>query len=169
MTPMGENPVGGGSRRAFALATCLLLALEATGCGLRTIPPIKWVPLFGKEKSVETTDVLVRALRDRDVAVRAEAVALLAVLGQNGDKGTKREVAYVLGMALKDRDPGLRLQAVEKLGEMQSEFANKYLIGALRDSNPFVRAKVLEVVSDRERAKADADAAQKALSAQIPP
>lgn len=137
--------------RRLSLLLCVVLGLPLSSCGLRTVPPIKWVPLLGAERKVQTTDVLIRALRDRDVTVRAGAVLLLGVLGQSGDKGTKIEVARVLGMALKDSDAGLRLQAVEKLGEMESEFANKYLIGALKDTNPFVRGKVLDVVSQRER------------------
>ena len=76
------------------------------------------------------------------------------------DKGTKKEVARVLGMALRDSDPGLRLQAVEKLGAMESEIANKYLFGALKDPNPFVREKVLSVLGDRERTKVDTQTAQ---------
>jgi HEAT repeat protein len=60
-------------------------------------------------------------------------------------------VAVVLGSALKDSDPGLRLQVVEVLGQMDSELANKYLISALRDRNPFVRGKVMQVLDARER------------------
>jgi HEAT repeat protein len=105
----------------------------------------------GAQKKVTTTRVLVRALKDRDVGVRAEAVELLGVLGQIPDGKTKAEVARVLGMALKDQDPGLRLQAVEKLGEMDAAVANKYLISALRDPNTFVRTKVLSVIGARER------------------
>lgn len=153
-------------RLSAALLICVFL--QIAGCGFRTIPPIKWVPIFGKENEVQTTAVLVLALRDQDVAVRAQAIALLGVLAQAGDKETKIEVARVLGMALKDQDPGLRVQVVEGLGAMDSEFANKYLIGALRDRNPFVRAKVLEVVSQRERKSAIGETADNPLSAQIP-
>ena len=143
-------------RRGASLAVIVLCLSVDVGCGLRTVPPIRYLPLLGKEKEITTTALLIRALRDRDVAVRAEAVDLLGVLSQSGDKGTKKEVARVLGLALKDRDPGLRLQAVERLGAMESKYANKYLHGALRDQNPFVREKVIAVLGSRERESATA-------------
>ena len=71
-----------------------------------------------------------------------------------------RPEARVLGIALKDRDPGLHLQVVKKFGAMESEFANKYLLGALKDPNPFVREKVLSVLGDRERTTAQTQSAQ---------
>jgi HEAT repeat protein len=142
---------------AIAVAVCLCVE---TGCALRTIPPIRYLPLFGKEKEITTTALLVTALKDRDVVRRAEAVDLLGLLSQSPDRGLKREVARVLGIALKDRDPGLRLQVVEKFGAMESEFANKYLLGALKDPNPFVREKVLSVLGDRERTTAQTQSAQ---------
>ncbi len=130
---------------------CLLLALTAAGCGLRTIPPIRYVPIFGKQPEVKTTDVLVRALHDRDVGVRAEAVELLGLLATAPNDGTRKEVATILGWVLSDRDPGLRLQAVEELGRMEPKFANKHLNRALRDPNPYVRQKVLDVLDAREK------------------
>jgi len=154
-------------RRAALLGAAALCALLA-GCAVRTVPPVRWVPLLGAEKKTTTTDVLVRALRDRDVAVRAQSVALLGLVAQTTDSGLKREVAAVLGMALRDRDPGLRLQVVEQLGQMDAEFANKYLHTALRDPNPFVRGKVLEVVSQREH-RANAPQPQTSQSAAAPP
>ena len=130
---------------------CFSLLAGWTGCALRTVPPVRFVPIVGAEEKITTTRVLVLALRDNDVGVRAEAVELLGVLGQSQKGKTKAEIARVLGVALKDQDPGLRLQAVEKLGKMDAAVANKFLISALRDPNPFVRTKVLSVIGDRER------------------
>lgn len=132
-------------------AAALLAALLLGGCGLRTVPPIRYLPILGAAPKVTTTQVLVRALRDGDVTLRAEAVELLGLLATGPDKGTRQKVAVVLGSALKDSDPGLRLQVVEVLGQMDSELANKYLISALRDRNPFVRGKVMQVLDARER------------------
>jgi len=129
-----------------------------TGCALRTVPPVRFVPIVGAQEKITTTRVLIQALRDRDVGVRAEAVELLGVLGQSADGRTKAEIARVLGIALKDQDPGLRLQAVEKLGGMDASVANKYLISALRDPNTFVRTKVLSVIGARERLAAQQQA-----------
>ncbi len=92
-----------------------------------------------------------RSLHDKDVAVRAEAVELLGLLASSPDGGTRKKVAAVLGWALSDTDPGLRLQVVEELGRMEPKLANKQLNRALRDENPFVREKVLEVLDIREK------------------
>lgn len=129
---------------------CLLLALTTIGCGLRTIPPLRHIPIIGAER-VTTTDVLVRALHDRDVSVRAEAVELPGLLATSPNDGTRKKVAAVLGWALEDGDPGLRLQAMEELGRIEAKYANKYLNLALKDPNPFVRGKVLQVLDAREK------------------
>ena len=145
-----------------------VLIWSSAGCALRTVPPVRFVPILGTEKSIDTTDLLMRALQDRDRAVRAEAVDLLGILGQQtGDKKTKVKVAHVLGIAMKDRDPGLRLQAVQKLGQMDGSVANKYLLNALRDPHPFVRTEVLSVIAERERGGSASPPG--ALSAQIIP
>ena len=147
---------------------CLLwFALGA--CSLRTVPPIKFVPLLGAEKKIATTEVLSRALKDRDVAVRAQAIELLAVLSQSERESTKKEVANVFGAALKDRDPGIRLQVIEKLGRMEEKYGNKYLFSAVRDPNPFVREKVLSVLSNREADRLAQEAARLAAEAAPPP
>lgn len=143
--------VGVAGLRPLLGPLCVLLALTAAGCGLRTIPPIRYLPILGKEKQVTTTDVLVRALNDRDVSMRAEAVELLGLLATSPDKGTRKDVASVLGSALKDVDPGLRLQVVEELGRMDPKLANKFLNRALKDPNPFVRGMVLQVLEAREK------------------
>lgn len=153
-------------RLALAALLCLGVSPLVAGCAVRTVPPVRWVPLIGAEKRTTTTDVLVRALHDRDLTLRAQSVALLGVLAQSDDDGLRREVAAILGMALRDRDPGLRLQAVEQLGKMGGKFANKYLYSALRDPNPFVRSKVLEVVAAREeQARAAREQAEQAKQA----
>jgi|GEM_PF-811166 hypothetical protein len=132
------------------LALLTLLLWGAVGCGLRTVVPIKYIPLLGKEKEIATTSVLARALRDKDLSVRAQSVKVLGILSQSSDKKVKKSVSRVLGMALKDRDPGIRLQAVEMLGKMEEKFSNKYLLSALKDPNPFVREKVLQTLMSRE-------------------
>lgn len=139
-------------RQCELLALLALLAVFTAGCGLRTVPPVRYMPLLGKEKQVTTTQVLVRALKDRDTAVRAQAIELLGVLALADDKGVKQEAARVLGAALKDRDPGIRLQVVEKLGAVEARYGNKYLLSALKDPNPYVRERVLQVLTQRERA-----------------
>ena len=152
------------------LASVLCLLWFALGaCSLRTLPPIKFVPLLGAEKKIATTEVLSRALRDRDVAVRAQAIELLGVLSQSDRESTKKEVARVFGVALKDRDPGIRLQVIEKLGRMDEKYGNKYLFSAVSDPNPFVREKVLSVLSNREADRLAQEAARLAAEAAPPP
>ena len=127
------------------------------------------MPLLGAEKKIATTEVLSRALKDRDVAVRAQAIELLGVLSQSDRESTRKEVARVFGAALKDRDPGIRLQVIEKLGRMDEKYGNKYLFSAVRDPNPFVREKVLAVLSNREEDRLAQEAARLAAEAAPPP
>ena len=99
---------------------------------------------FRERKRGKTTQLLSRALQDRDLAVRAHAVKLLDVLSKSNDDKIKKQVARVLGTAggIATR---IRLQAIETLGKMEAKFGNKYLHAALRDPNPFVRERVMQV------------------------
>jgi len=135
-------------RRWLVLGSALLLG--ASGCGLRTIPPIRYVPIIGKEKDITTTQVLSKALKDRDLGVRAQAVKLLGILSQSSDNKIKKAAAKILGVAARDSDPGIRLQAIESLGRMEEKYGNKYLLAALKDPNPFVRERVLQVLNERQ-------------------
>ena len=137
-------------RRWLVLVLGSALLLGASGCGLRTIPPIRYVPIIGKEKDITTTQVLSKALKDRDLVVRAQAVKLLGILSQNSDNKIKKAAAKVLGVAARDSDPGIRLQAIESLGKMEEKYGNKYLLAALKDPNPFVRERVLQVLNERQ-------------------
>ena len=132
------------------------LAFSAS-CTLCTYPPVKYLPLVGNEKDVPTTAVLVKALGDRDLSLRAQAVQVLGVLSQSKSKKLNREVARALGVALKDRDPGIRLQAVELLGKMEDKYANRYLLAALKDANPFICDQVLKMLSARELPRIEAE------------
>lgn len=55
----------------------LVTLLGSSGYGLRTIPPIRYVPILGKEKEITTTQVLAKALKDRDLAVRERVLQVL--------------------------------------------------------------------------------------------
>ena len=137
-------------RRWLVLVLGSALLLGASGCGLRTIPPIRYVPIIGKEKDITTTQVLSKALKDRDLDARAQAVKLLGILSQSSDKKIKKAAAKILGIAARDSDPGIRLQAIESLGKMEEKYGNKYLLAALKDPNPFVRERVLQVLNERQ-------------------
>ncbi len=136
--------------RSFSLALLVFAQLWVGGCGLRTIPPIRYLPILGKEKDITTTIVLTRALKDRNLAVRAQAVKLLGILSQSNEDKIKKQAAIALGIAAKDHDPGIRLQAIENLGKMEAKYGNKYLHAALKDSNPFVRERVMQVLNERQ-------------------
>ena len=137
-------------RRWLVLVLGSALLLGASGCGLRTIPPIRYVPIIGKEKDITTTQVLSKALTDRDLGVRAQAVKLLGILSQSSDKKIKKAAAKILGIAARDSDPGIRLQAIESLGKMEEKYGNKYLMAALKYTNPFVRQRVIQVLNERQ-------------------
>lgn len=150
MDTSARNGVPFSKRRLICFLASALVTTSLHGCAVRTLPPIRYIPLLGAEKKVRTADVLNRALKDRDPAVRAQAVALLGDLSQSPDKKSRRAAAQVLGSAMQDTDPGVRVLALEKLGALAPQLGNKYLLQALRDPNPFVRGKVLEVVDARE-------------------
>ena len=101
-------------------------------------------------RDITTTQVLSKALKDRDLGVRAQAVKLLGILSQSSDKKIKKAAAKVLGIAARDSDAGIRLQAIESLGRMEEKYGNKYLLAALKDPNPFVRERVLQVLNERQ-------------------
>ena len=134
----------------WGLVLLVLTLFLAAGCSLRTYPPVKYLPILGKEKDVSTTAVLSRALKDRDVSVRAQAIEILGMLSKSEKGNIKKEAARQLGKALRDRDPGIRLQAVEVLGDIEAKYSNKYLLSALKDPNPFIRIKVIEELNARE-------------------
>jgi hypothetical protein len=149
-TPL-RNPTALSRQLSVRACLCFLLATVAiTACALRTIPPVRYVPLLGAEKKVTTTHVLARALKDRDPAVRAQAIELLGLLSQSAEAKTRESAALTLGMALDDVDPGVRILVIGKLGQLAPELANRYLLRGLRDPNPFVREKVLRVMALRE-------------------
>ena len=151
MRDIGLNRQSGVAvRRWLVLVLVSALLLGASGCGLRTIPPISYVPIIGKEKDITTTQVLSKALKDRDLGVRAQAVKLLGILSQSSDNKIKKAAAKILGVAARDSDPGIRLQAIESLGRMEEKYGNKYLLAALKDPNPFVRERVLQVLNERQ-------------------
>jgi len=141
--------------RFSSIALLLSAYLFVSGCGLRTLPPIRYIPIIGKEKEVTTTLVLTRALKDRNLAVRAQAVKLLGILSQSNENKIKKQAARALGIAAKDSDPGIRLQAIENLGKMEAKYGNKYLHAALKDVNPFVRERVMQVLNERQAQTSD--------------
>ena len=126
------------ARRWLVLLLGSILLLGASGCGLRTIPPIRYLPILGKEKDITTSHVLARALKDRDLAVRAQAVKLLDILSQSTNKKIKKAAAQVLGIAAKDSDPGIRLQAIETLGKSRipGSLSLAAIVTPVSDSRP---------------------------------
>ena len=134
---------------AVLLACLAVLLAYLAGCALRTVPPIRFVPLVGAQKKVTTPAVLAQALRDPDIAVRAQAVKLLGVLADNPSSKVRREVAAALGTAARDRETSIRLMALERLGQMDERYANQHLRAALQDPSPLVRERVMSVLAAR--------------------
>ena len=136
----------------FGLNRPLVLLFSFTlfaGCGLRQLPPIKYVPKLGQERSVSTVDVLAQALDDKDVLVRAQAVQLLNSIYRNSPKKEKKHISKILGKASQDSDPGIRLQSIEILGTIETAYSNPYLQEALKDTNPIIRERVMQVLRNR--------------------
>ena len=104
---------------------------------------------MGQERSVSTVDVLAQALDDKDVLVRAQAVQLLNSIYRNSPKKEKKHISKILGKASRDSDPGIRLQSIEILGTIETEYSNPYLQEALKDTNPIIRERVMQVLRNR--------------------
>ena len=124
-------------------------------CSLRQLPPIKYVPTLGQNRSVSTVEVLAQALEDEDILVRAHAVQLLGSIYRESSAEDRRHVTKILGKASQDSDPGIRLQSIEILGVIEPLYSNPYLQKALKDNNPLVRERVMQVLANRQNKKED--------------
>jgi hypothetical protein len=126
-----------------------------TGCSLRQLPPVKYVPKLGQNRSVSTVEVLSRALEDEDILVRAQAVQLLGAIYRESPEQERKHITKILGKASQDSDPGIRLQSIEILGVIEPRYSNRYLQKALKDTNPLVREHVMQVLANRHNGKED--------------
>ena len=124
-------------------------------CSLRQLPPITYVPMLGQNRSISTIEVLAQALEDEDILVRAHAVQLLGSIYRESPEEDRGHVTRILGKASQDSNPGIRLQSIEILGAIEPRYSNQYLQKALKDNNPLVRERVMQVLVNRQNKEED--------------
>ena len=113
-----------------------------TGCAVRAVPPLKYVPGLGKKPDYSMEGILHRALGDPNPAVRKDAVRLLGTLINS--PAEQQRSAEALGRALSDPEEPIRLEAVRALGNIDPNISGPYLSKALNDRSVRVRVQVIQ-------------------------
>ena len=124
------------------LALLVCLGLGTAGCAIRRVPPIRFVPGLGQKPDYSMEGILQRALRDKNPAVRRDAVRLLGTMVATPEE--QRRSAGGLGKALKDEEEDIRLEAVKSLGNIDPVISGPYLSQALKDKSVRVRIQVVQ-------------------------
>ena len=101
--------------------------------------------LAGRDKQ-GAIGVLVGLTKSQEPEMRLQALSLL----QENDQGDEKVLLFTLGAALSDEDVSIKTYAIEVLADRGGPEAMDYLHQAFRDSNPSVRAMVLENAVQQE-------------------
>jgi hypothetical protein len=128
--------------RMLVLVIFLLVLGGLPGCAVRSVPPIKYVPVLGYKPDYSMEGILHRALGDQNPAVRKDAVRLLGKMINTPDE--QRRSAEAVGRALNDKEEPIRLEAVRALGNIASSISGPYLSKALTDKSVRVRVQVIQ-------------------------
>jgi hypothetical protein len=137
------------STRVFFLVAYLLVSAGLSGCAIRSVPPIKYVPGLGYKPDYSMEGILHRALGDHNPAVRKDVVRLLGTMINT--PGEQRRSAEALGRALDDKEEPIRMEAVRALGNIDSNISGPYLSKALNDKSVRVRVQVIQELRDAYR------------------
>jgi hypothetical protein len=112
-----------------------------------------------RERSTAQTEAmqpqLLVQLEDPDPRVRAEAVSLLAVFGEEVEDAERFQLVTTL--LADDPDRGVRIAAAERLGEFESPEAVRPLVLALSDPDRDVVLAAIEALEDVDDASAIPD------------
>ncbi len=136
----------------------------STGCFVRRVPPVRYIPLLGKKTDYSMEAILKRALEDNNPAVRRDAVRLLGTM--IGSPEEQRRSAVGLSRALNDEEEDIRLEAVKSLGNISPEISGPYLSRALKDESVRVRIQVVQEL--REAYQRQSSQIQAATEGNIP-
>ncbi len=131
------------------LSICTLFVGNFSGCAVRKLPPIKYVPAVGYKPDYSMEGILHRALGDKNPAVRKDAVRLLGTMINTPEE--QRRSAGALGRALNDPEEPIRLEAVRALGNIDPTISGPYLSKALDDKSVRVRVQVVQELREAYR------------------
>ena len=132
--------------RFSTVVLMLILSVVLTGCFVRRVPPVKFIPALGQKPDYSMEGILERALLDKNPAVRKDAVRLLGTMIKTPEE--QRRSAAALGRALKDREEGIRYEAVRALGNIDPTLSGPYLSRAMGDESVRVRVQVIQELRD---------------------
>ena len=135
-----------GSEFAKVFLILVLLMLGGTGCAVRRVPPIRYIPLLGAKSDASMEGILREALGDKNPLVRRDAVRLLGEM--TASPAEQRRTAEALGKALEDKEEHIRIEAVRAFGKMTPDISVPYLRKALKDKSVRVRIQVIDVLRD---------------------
>lgn len=136
----------------FGLVIVMLVVAGVSGCAVRGMPPLKYIPAVGTKLDYSMEGILHRALGDPNPAVRKDAVRLLGTMINT--PGEQRRSAEALGRALDDREEPIRLEAVRALGNIDPAISGPYLSKALKDKSVRVRVQVVQELREAYRRQA---------------
>lgn len=126
----------------YVIVLLMVVMVWNTGCAVRRMPPVRYLPVVGEKPDYSMEAILQRALKDKNPAVRKDAVRLLGTMVNTPEE--QRRTAAALGQALRDRDESLRLEAVRALGNINPDISGPYLARALKDESVRVRIQVVQ-------------------------
>ena len=135
----------------IALAFLLLALGLSSGCAVRRLPPVKFVPLLGQKPDGSMEGILKQALNDKNKLVRQDAVRLLGTMIATPEE--QKRSAAALGSALEDREDHIRMEAVRALGNIPVEISGPYLRRAMTDESIRVRIQVVQMLREAYQRK----------------
>lgn len=130
----------------------ILICIGVSGCAVRRVTPVKFIPGIGEKPDYSMEGILHRALGDPNPAVRKDAVRLLGTMINS--PAEQRRSAEALGRALNDEEEPIRLEAVRALGNIDPTISGPYLSKALGDKSVRVRVQVIQELREAYRRQA---------------
>ena len=135
--------------RILKVLLVLVMSLGITGCAVRRVPPVKFVPVLGQKPDYSMEGILKRALHDKNTSVRKDAVRLLGTMINTPEE--QERSAAALGRALGDREEDIRFEVVRALGNIDPVISGPYLSKAMDDKSIRVRVQVIQELREAYR------------------
>ena len=124
------------------IVVIITLSCTFTGCFVRRVAPVKYIPGVGQKPDYSMEGILKRALHDKNPSVRKDAVRLLGTMINTPEE--QRRSAAALGRALSDSEEDIRFEVVKALGNIDPTISGQYLSKAMKDKSIRVRVQVIQ-------------------------